>query len=137
MLSEQVFLNRFKTITGYTVILGEGQITGDIGSLTSPRIEVGFLGMRPENPQIDHSDGYADYEHELILHVNLDIICARTSLSTVLDTIRNKYLNWYPEDVPNNKHYSSCFFVEANVRAVYPGYIHWNEIIGVKLPRLI
>jgi hypothetical protein len=135
MYDESILISQIKTSTGYTNVDYSVETTIDMieTDATLPRILVGHLGIRPEHPNQQYSNGYSELENPEILHTAIQFICLRTQLTTVRNAIKIAYTKFSPIDNPD---YSSLIFLEANVIAKTNDKIWWQEIVGCIFPRI-
>lgn len=132
MYDEELLRARIATQTGYSTELSlESNIdlTDEITSV--PKIFVGHIGIRLREPGFLWADGYSEVENRQIILTNIQILCERSSLTTVRNNVRNAYKDYSPIA---NSEYSSIIFIEASVAAVTKNKIWWIEQVGVVFP---
>lgn len=132
MYNEELLRSRIATITGYTTELSEeSNIILPEVAVTSPKIFVGHIGIRLREPGFLWADGYSEVENRQIILTNIQILCERSSLTTVRNNVRNAYKDYSPIA---NSEYSSIIFIEASLAAASRNNVWWIEQVGVVFP---
>lgn len=132
MYNEELLRARIATQTGYTTELSlESNIDLTEETLTVPKVFVGHIGIRLKEPGFLWADGYSEVENRQIILSNIQILCERSSLTTVRNAVRAAYKDYSPIA---NSEYSSIIFIEASVAAVTKNKIWWIEQVGVVFP---
>ena len=135
MYDENWLVQLIKDETGYTdVSLAEDSVIDLTHEpLLTPKIYIGHLGIKLENPEDMHADGFKELENSEVLITAIQFLCLRSELPTVRTAIKAAWSNKSP--FPNNSNFSSLFFMEASTVAKTSNKIWWQELIGLTMPR--
>jgi len=131
MFSESDLVTWIGNKTSYSTYLSE-ETSIDNLDLPVPRVYVGHLGIKLENPSQLHWDGYSGQENQEVLFTSIQFICKRSDLVTVRTNIKNAY-NTFVVDDPN---VSRVSFAEASVIEKNSDRIYWQEIVATIMPRM-
>jgi len=136
MYNEQLLIDVIKSKTSYIVELAEDSTIElvNVNSVTTPRVYVGHLGIKPENPNNYHVNGYNEFENPSILLTSIQFICDRNQLAEVRTNIAEAYRNFTP--FAGDSDYSSLIFMEAQAIAKTGNKMWWQEIVGLIFPRI-
>lgn len=136
MYNEQLLIDVVKAKTGYFVELAEDRTIDlvNINTITSPRVYIGHIGVKPEHPNDFHVNGYNEYDNPSILLTSIQFVCERDSLTEVRSNIAEAYKNFTPFE--GDSEYSSLIFMEAQAIAKTGTKIWWQEVVGLIFPRI-
>ena len=102
--------------------------------LAEPRIFVGHVGIKLEQPGDMRADGFHELENDEVLITTIQFLCKRSDLVTVRTSIKTAWSGKTP--FPNDSDYGTLFFMEASVVAKTSNNVWWQELIGLATPRI-
>ena len=136
MYDESLLIQRITTQTGFIVNYAEDATIDmtDPSQVTTPRVYIGHIGIKPQNAQNTVTNMYEGLENPSILYTTIQFICERNSLTATRTAIANAYAGFTP--FVNDSDYSSLFFVEGNMLTRVGTKVWWQEVVGLIFPRI-
>jgi len=134
MFNEIDLVNHLILETGYSVEIATGVNTENlIGTLVSPLIFVGHVGMKLQDQNSIWSDGYDDVDNPQLLLTEIQIMCPRAELAEVRSNIATAYRKFSP--FPADGNYSNLAFIEAKLEEATKYNVFWKEFVGLIFPQ--
>lgn len=136
MYDELYLINQIKTSTGFTDVDYADETLIDLihQELTAPRVFVGHLGIKLQQPENMYANGYNELENPEVLVTGIQFICQRSALAATRIAIKAAYTAFSP--FPSDGDYSSLVFLEASTVAKTSTKIIWQELVGLVMPRV-
>ncbi len=94
----------------------------------------GHLGEHLKNPEAVWADSYRELDNECMVISEIQILCPRSSLVTVVNAVNTAYKGWTP--FPGDGNYSSMSFLKAAVATYSAEKILWAEQVAIVTPRI-
>jgi len=136
MYDESLLIARIAQQTGFIVDYAEDSTidTLDPMSVTTPRVYIGHIGIKPQHANDTAINMYNGLENPSILYTTIQFVCERSSLVSTRTAIAEAYAGFTP--FVNDSDFSSLFFVEGNMIVKTGTKVWWQEVVGLVFPRI-
>lgn len=136
MYDESLLITHIASATGFIVDYAEDSTidTIDPNSVTTPRVYIGHIGIKPQSAQDTAINMYNGLENPSVLYTTIQFICERSSLVATRTAIAEAYAGFTPFVADSD--YSSLFFVEGNMIVKTGTKVWWQEVVGLVFPRI-
>ena len=136
MYDESLLIDRIALHTGYIVDYAEDSTidTLDPMSVTTPRVYIGHIGIKPQHAQDVAINMYNGLENPSILYTTIQFVCERAELVSTRTAIAEAYAGFTP--FVNDSDFSSVFLVEGNMIVKTGTKVWWQEVVGLVFPRI-
>ncbi len=136
MYDESLLIAHIASVTDFFVDYAEDSTidTIDPMSVTTPRVYIGHIGIKPQSVADTAINMYNGLENPSVLYTTIQFICERAELVSTRTAIAEAYAGFTP--FINDSDFSSLFFVEGNMIVKTGTKVWWQEVVGLVFPRI-